>query len=492
MALSRSETQATWLIAIVIGAHLSLYGLPFINFEWAFFDAARYFEDQEAQHLERYFRVQANTLGVPYVAFLLTKLLPFVDIELLPRLLSTLGFGFLGIALLRLNRLLNSRLHPAILIAVVFLNPLEWTFGGRGTADFLPASLALLAVVLFWEGPRGKVATAIATVLFSVAIVLKYHAIVLLPLVWLEALSRPGISLRQALGRLSVVTATILLFPIAYLLVVKHSFGFWFIPATLQDQHSIRPDPVFVAENFSAYVAHAFIQTLPVSLFVFFQQIRGLRDLGLVICIATVLFFIGHLFMSAHGEMNFGPLDAYLDYRVMNGLFLATLCIFIPIVRYFRNSAPASSDAARFAWSYTVGAIIFIGILSISRPAQRYLLFILPLSFAFVLPLLATRKGLIGITLAFYMLMNIYIGLNHYATGHAATDLTHKIETAHLLELTSPGALIGHTGNRFPMSPATARKFKVVAGKSPRRVLFAESRPLPFIGKSFSLVPIQH
>jgi hypothetical protein len=484
-------TGAIWLIAAVIGIHLAFCYLPFINQEWAFSDAARYFEARNEEYIERYFSIQANTLGIPLLAFLAHKIMPFLDIGVIPRLLAISGFVFLGAALLRLNRLLDSRVHPVILLAVVFLNPLVWTFGGRGTADLLPASLALLGVVLFWERPRGIAQLGLASAIFSVAITLKYHTALLLPLIWLEALSRPQAAFGPTVARLSVVAVAMALLPIGYLLAVRHSFGFWVTPPDFQDQLSLTPDMTFVIENFSGYTGHLLLLAAPLSIFLILQQIRSPRDFALLAGLATGLFLLGFFFLTSNGEMNFGPLDPYLDSRVLSGVFLASLCVFLPIGRRFIGAFKIPSEASRLARCFLLGALVFIGVLSLSRPAQRYLLFLLPLGFCFILPALRHRKTLIGITLAFYILFDIYIGLSQYATGRSATELTEQIIAANLLEVTHAGALAGHTGNRFPLHSAIAKKYIVVAGKSPRQILYAESQPLPFVRKAFSVVPIE-
>lgn len=491
ITLSSSEAGAVWLIAVVVAVHAALFGLPFINLEWAFSDAARYFALRDDRYLERYFHVQANTLGIPFLAFALHKFAPFVDIGYFPRLLAVSGFIFMGAALLRLNRLLGSRVHPVILLAAVFLCPLVWTFGGRGTADFLPASLALLGVVLFWEKPQGIARLGIASAVFSIAIVLKYHAVVLLPLIWLEALTRPQGSLRETAVRMSAVTVAILLPPLCYLLAMKHNFGFWVAPPLFHDPLSATFDAASIVENFSAYSAHLILQAFPLSVFVLLQQIRTPRDFSLLAGLAAVLFLLGFFFLDSHGEMNFGPLDPYLDPRLLNGMFLASLCLFLPLARGVRNALPVSSESERLGWCYVAGAIIFFGVLSVSRPTQRYLLFILPMAFPFILPALRQRTGLIGVTLAFYLAINLYIGFNQYATGRAAIELTDKIAAADLLAVTDPGMLAGHTGNRFPLRVPGTGKYTVVAGQSPRQILSAESRPVPFIRKNFSVVPIE-
>ena len=183
-------------------AHLAFIDLPTINFEWAFPDAARYFGLHQQELLMRYFEVEANPLGVPLLAYIIHLILPFLKIDIIPRLLAISGFALLAFALLRINECVGLVLSAPLLTAIIFLNPLIWTFGGRGTADFFPAALALCAVALFWDTPDTARKRILAIALFGLAIIMKYHAVLLLPLVWLEALSRPGANHKRALVRL--------------------------------------------------------------------------------------------------------------------------------------------------------------------------------------------------------------------------------------------------------------------------------------------------
>src|ERR1700733_15053573 len=125
--LSRAVAIVT---AVTIAAHLALIGLPAINFEWAFVDAARYFGLHQQELLVRYFGVEANPLGVPLLAYIIHLILPFLKIDIIPRLLAISGFAFLAFALLRISEHVGIALSAPLLTAIIFLNPLIWTFGG--------------------------------------------------------------------------------------------------------------------------------------------------------------------------------------------------------------------------------------------------------------------------------------------------------------------------------------------------------------------------
>jgi hypothetical protein len=481
----------SWLILATVVAHLLLYRLPPINQEWAFVDAARYFETHQPDFLARYFSVQANTLGVPFLVYAIHKAISFLEIGSIPRLLAASGFIFMGAALVRINRLTGSKIDPIILLAAVFLNPLIWTFGGRGTADFFPAALALFSLSLFWDREVGVGRLGIAILMFGIAITLKYHAMILLPIVWIEALTRAEMTFKRTFLKLTLCTILILLLPVGYLFTVKENFGFWFAPAAFQNMHHMDFNPSFVAKNFIAYMGYLALLCFPLSFFFIRQQVRGWRRMRRFIGMIMGFFLAGYIFLTPSAEMNFGPLDMYLNARVTGGIFAACAWIFQLIlwkgILIYRND----KNANRLMVCCALSILIFVGCLSVTRPTQRYLLFVLPLLYFFILPSLAGYGRLLFATLLLCVLINLYIGLNQFATGSAAMDLTRKIERGGLINVTNPGVIIGHTGNFFPVDVTANKKYIIVAGRSPQSLLFSESHPLPFVRKTFSLISVE-
>ena len=75
--------------------HLAMVLLPAINLEFTFADAARYFQTGDTPLINQYFRLQANTVGLPILASLVSTLMPSVDMLIVVRLLSIIGIIFL-------------------------------------------------------------------------------------------------------------------------------------------------------------------------------------------------------------------------------------------------------------------------------------------------------------------------------------------------------------------------------------------------------------
>ena len=263
--LSRAVAIVT---AVVIVAHLAFIGLPAINFEWAFVDAARYFGLHQPELLVRYFGVEANPLGVPFLAYFIHLILPFLKIDIVPRLLAISGFIFLAFALpthqrARRHHFIRASPHGDHLPESSDLDLRRaWHRGFLSGGCFALCAVAFL----FWDAQDSAPKLILAIVIFGLAIIMKYHAVLLLPIVWLEGLSRPGTNRKSCiLIRLCAISCAILLGPAIYIVAVKQSLGFWLAPPLYQGIHHLLLTPTFVITNFISYSGYIALLLTPFS-----------------------------------------------------------------------------------------------------------------------------------------------------------------------------------------------------------------------------------
>ena len=485
---------ALLVMLIVILLHLSLLWLPGINLEWVFADGAKYFAYHDPVFLRHYFLLEANTLGMPFLGYVGHWILPFLDYNTVLRILSGSSFLLIGYSLLRLHSLLKQDYSPALLLAVVFLNPLIWTFGGRGTADLFPAALTLFAVTLFWQPGRSPVRLAIAIVAYGIAITLKYHAILLLPIVGLEMLSRPGARLKPMLLQFSSIVGLILVLPGLYVVVARQLYGFWFVPPKFRAIHGPTLHSTTVLMNIIAYAAYLCLLLLPYSLSAVWEWINTARKALIASAAGSVVFVIGFYALRVGDEMRFGPLDAYVNPRIYGGLFLVFAAIVVVVSRQALLDA-ASPAARRYLLCIFAGVALFVFVLSFTRPAQRYLLFVLPLSYFFVINRSRSKNYMTVATVWLYSLLIVFITLNQVATGAVAQKMTQQIAARGLLDDTEPGDVIrGVDGDRFPdeVNGAVPKQhYMVIVGNSPQAIVTVESHPAPLVHKVLSLVPYE-
>lgn len=489
------------LVACCVAVHIALIWLPQINLEWAFVAAARYFSTGDADLLNRYLELQANTLGMSYLAYLVDTLLPGVDLYYIPRLLSISGIVLLGAALHNVARLLALPMNTTALIALVLLNPLVWTFSGRGTADFLPAALALFSLSWLLDSGRNQLSTAAACVLLGVAITLKYHAAFLLPLLWLHALSQENHSTDQLVSNLvnaGLKTALACLLPAGYLILVKQTLGFWITPPAFQAALEVKLSLAFWLTNLVSYLGYLGLLLLPFTAFTFTRCLFAPRALLLLLAVCATLFATGYTVLTPQGEMNFGPLDQYLNARLVNGALcmLAGLLCLAAIDNIHRTpTTPTTTttrkdDTKRLLLVLCGACLAYLAILAVSRPSQRYLLFILPITYLLVPQgIEKLRKPLVAATLVAFVTMNVFVGIKQYATGTASDTVVRMLQQQGLLEATDPGIIEGHAGNLFPLDSTRETNYIVVPGKHAEAIMYAEHEALPHIKQSYSVVP---
>ena len=149
--------------------------------------------------------------------------------------------------------------------------------------------------------------------------------------------------------------------------------------------------------------------------------------------------------------MNFGPLDAYLTPRIVGGCFalcagLLPLCIVDAI-----QSDRANLASRRYMICLAAGIFLFIGALSFTRPAQRYLLFVLPLAYCFVARAMAGRRLIAALVIVLSIAINGFIYANQLAKGQASAEMMKQITGDGYLPFTDAGALILQDGDQFPL-----------------------------------------
>lgn len=485
---SRSHGAFLVILAATL-LHVFLIWLPGVNLEWVFADGARYFDSHDPLLLKNYFFLEANTLGMPFVASAFHHVVPFLAYIMVLRILSASSFLLLGYSLLKLHSLLQQAYNPAVLLTVIFLNPLIWTFGGRGTADLLPVALTLFAITLFWQPDSCPMRLAAAVAIYGIAITLKYHAVLLLPFVGLEILTRPGVTTGKAVGRYGLIVALIAVIPGSYALLAHRLYGFWFAPPKFKAMHGLNLNLTSVIMNVIGYAAYLCLLLLPFSLAAILERFNTTRRALITICAVCAIFIVGFYSVTLGDEMRFGPLDAYINPRVCGGVFLVFAAMFVFLASKILLDATTLS-ARRYLLCISVGIVIFVLVLSLARPAQRYLLFVLPLSYFFVVNDRRGGRIIAGTAVLLYAALNLFICLNQIATGSVSQEMVQQITERGLLGDTNPGKLImGNAGNRFPdLTGGGAKGYTVISGSSPNAIVTVESHPAPMVTKVLSLV----
>jgi hypothetical protein len=478
---STSVNHWLWIGGAVV-LHLLMLSLPPVNLEFVFADAAKYFiNPANVQLIEQYFYYQANTLGVPGLSAILLKVVPSMDALIAVRVVSIMGIALFGWSLIRIAQYLGRPLNSALLW-VMLLNPLIWTYSGRGTADFLPAAVGLCSVALALGMPGKTSRLLLAGLVMGVAAVLKYHELALL--IVLFSLVAPQQGWRHAWVATSIVAIVAVAILAVYLLWMHSEFGFWVTPARFQEIHEITLKNIL--SNFVAYAGFLILLSMPFA-FLVPGLLRAIYvHWKLALPMIFTLLTIGVYFIKDTGEMNLGPLDRWISKPVLAAGFMAfAIMCFIP----FLNDSQATAEEARKKRYLSSALLLILLTFSFSRPAQRYLVPFFPL-FLLVLPQRVFRMSRITLTvIAIFVVVNGFISYSQWCTGMVAQKMVAVLKQSGKLELTDPGVIEGHVGNYFPNAPRAGMQFAVVNGVPEGAVISIQSE-FVFLRKSISLMEL--
>lgn len=468
------------LSAYIFLLHSILFFFPPINLEFAFADAALYFQTGHTTLINQYFRLQANTVGLPILASLVSSLIPSVDMLIVVRIISSFGIVFLCLGIINFCHFFKRYDTPKLLL-LILLNPLVWVFSSRGTADFLPAALGLFAISLVLRKNKSIINVILAGLILGLAAILKYHAFFLL-LFLIPCLWNPFIKSFHVKYFLIVSAVSLSLLAI-FLIFVHANFGFWVTPPAFQSIHSLNIQG-FV-NNFFLYAGYLVLISAPFS-FIFFDFSDSIKKYKYrLLLLLVILFFTGYLCFQDGGELNFGPLDQYINKRISAGLFFV-LSVFIFTPFFYNLNRPLLSDINKI---FTMALLLIIAVFSLTRPAQRYLLVVLPVFICLVPSRAILNKYLFVTSLTVYSLLNIFIAYSQWCTGTAAQKMVDSIQTAGLIKLTDPGAIEGHVGNHFYMNNRESFQYIVVTGEDKSAKIMVQSG-FSLLDKKFSLIEI--
>ncbi len=470
------EKRPALAILVLTLLHLPFIFLPSLNLEFAFAGAAQYFQTGEQALLNQYFHFQANTLAFPFLISLIAKLFHSNNYLLIGRLLSLVGSVGFAISLLKLmeSLMLSSKTQY---VSILLLNPLVWVFSSRATADLLPAALATLAISLLISSSANYTVIVAAAVVMGFAGLLKYHVLATLVLVLMFAVfdSAKSLSLYKAFIFIAIPLAMLGL----YLTFIYSKFGFWFTPPNQQE--FLTGSQPFL-NNLVLYAGYLSLLCIPISLF---SWKLNLAKRNIVLSAFGFIFFfvVGFLFLNAVGETNLGPFDRFVDQRFFNGLFV------VFAVSAFGSAFSAAAEMKTLRQRRQLFFILSVSLVlcafSFSRPAQRYLLVLMPLFFVAQ----SQQKISYFKTLPFlflFMAMNIFTGYSQWCKGGAAAEMASKVAVIGLLDRTDPGPIVWHVGDRF-RNRVDEPGFAVVQGHRPDALLTV-SRGFRFASVKYSLV----
>ena len=441
--------------ALSIVLHAIYINTPFVNLEFVFAQATQSLLDPKAgQGLSSYFSMQANPLG--YVGF--STIFHFLAGEpegfwsyrlaSLSGLVAILVAGAIFTSSLKSDRTLEFHLWCALVI----FSPMIWLFSGRATADVLPVGLLVLSFAMVFEGEARSVYRWLAPLIFLLAIIVKYHALLMAPgfmyLFWCQNQCQLNAAWVKKCGQFFLLP---LLGVFAYSWVIYNQYGFILAP----EGQSHKLEPTLFFKNFSLYSSYLGVLLGPlalVSIFSVRKNLPGMWWILLGLGLGLGVWTETNPFGFQSGEMNYGPLDGLLNgslvlmVKGLGGIFFVFLI--------FDNFVEASKNKNAVAGFLLTVAIPYLLICSFTRPAQRYLVFLIPIFFYYLVfykveGVKFYRSVLGWGTVAIFVLANIFAVNYQVAQAQASDNMAQWLIKNELIEKTDSGSIFANSGQYF-------------------------------------------
>jgi hypothetical protein len=159
--------------------------------------------------------------------------------------------------------------------------------------------------------------------------------------------------------------------------------------------------------NLIRYGGYLALLALPFSLRSAFSRSTRL-SFGMKVAIIAVVFGIGFALPPSAGEMNFGPFDRWVGDWFSGAVLAAMFAILILSFIDF--------DGSRIDFAVIASVLLFLVVLSVSRPAQRYLMLVLPFYYLHLARDIDVKRWFSAV-IATFVVLNVFIAVSQNKFG---------------------------------------------------------------------------
>ena len=364
-----------------------------VNQEFVFSDAAVAIQEGDRSALDQFFRYQANSLGLSLLAAVTADAIGTVASPAVIRFLVLAGSLASCLAARSLLPRSGISSSPIVWLALLLCCPMVWCMLSYGTADLLPAMLVLVGMLGTLSVCRSKTESlsrrflqllAISGVL-ALATLLKYHSLWFAGVSGLVAAAGSA-SVRQRVFGAAVIVLPSILVVAAYGVWTQTEFGFFLVPSHFKELH-FRGWLARIPMSFALYVSFVGFALGPVGLF---AAVTRPHRLGIIVIALLCGCLAAYATTQQIGEMNLGAASGGLASWVIKALYFAG-AVLGTILLVSVVSTPFNKPEVGAVIVPLFGIVLYLVVISFSRPAQRYLVFVLPILLALVLETTGSR-----------------------------------------------------------------------------------------------------
>jgi hypothetical protein len=173
---------------------------------------------------------------------------------------------------------------------------------------------------------------------------------------------------------------------------------------------------------------------------------------------SLIMFYIGYLNPFMRGEMNFGNLFI-VNTNILKGLLFALS--YISLIIFFLSYYNLKKKNKTYYIYFLITSLSYICILSFYRPAQRYLLVLLPFFYLFFF---LQKKNLsnmiIVVTIFFFIFINLTLTTYSYYRSKIAEEIINYLILNSITHQVEPGPIAD--SYNFNLANSKKYKYKIV------------------------------
>jgi len=448
---------------------------PSVNLEYVFVEAAQSLAGQESiERLDYYWHYQANPLGYSLIASLLLRLLPMFEPIAAVRLVSVMGGVLLLCSAAELLRYLPSVSRRFCIWTLLLLafHPMIWLYTNNATADVLPAGLVLASLACCLRGRANWLWHLPGVLLFGVSCIVKFNCALMSPglvfILLVTAKHEPDRRWKHWLALTCYALFSMGCLAI-YFVWINRQFGIVILPEKYKSVHSFdtpwqqRVMAMMLYLDFLVLFGGPLILFGVKSALATHRRQQAYQLAGLLI--VFVLAWLGFSGMSRMGEMDSGGLLALLGSNLFSiGLSVGVILLLLMV--YCVNKSIKSAERG-YVLMMLATALPYLLISSMSRPAQRYLILILPLFLIWLSWMVCEDKRILS-RLLLWSCLGMFLVLTSVGVlylqgqGTAAQRMGRWIDQHQLTNQTDPGILAAHIGSHFPIQNKAKQPYYIM------------------------------
>ena len=439
-------------IATII-LHLISFNFFPVNYEYTFSEGAKFFDLFEKKYSDFYFQNQANTIFYSLIINLIDRItLDFFDNLIIARFISFTSYIFLILGLLYNFKLFKVKKNLYSLIIIFFLfNPIIWILSFRSSPDLISFSLGFYSSSLLIYKYKNIFLRKISLILLGISITLKPFACIYLLYLIIFINDKPSIKI---LKKYFIDFIILIIIPITYYISVKYHFGFYLLSDSFYSDHALKKNILTILQNLVGYLCLLSIFVFPLSLSL---KIK-LNYKFFLSYIFFIFFGVYHFNFFELGELDFGFFGLYFNDNVLLIISFSLLFIFFLKILETINHKKDNKINIKLITIF----IFFIIILSLSKPVQRYLIFILPIIMFLIIKNSETKKIklLLIIGICIYLPINLMSFLNFYSKSKFYSQIFLNLKSENIEKIIDFKTL-NHTFGFLYLDNKSKKKFYI-------------------------------